>query len=126
MDKTMGEILALSGQVLACERRMDADALAELLDEDYRGVDLSGMLLSKAEALARYRRSDGGFEELAATAVSVSAFGAAAYETGELRVAVYAGEHRYTGNCRYSQFWVRREHGWKLAGSHLSSLKSNE
>ncbi|QXJ25355.1 nuclear transport factor 2 family protein [Actinomadura graeca] len=101
------------------ERRMDTGALADLLDEDFRGVGPVGFVLTKEQWLARYEGglSITGFDW---RDVGVRVFGATAVAIGtQVQEATYQ-DHPSSGRFRVTQVLVRRDGAWRVAGVHLS------
>jgi putative acetyltransferase len=115
-------IVSLSRRIVDIELRRDADALAQLVCDDYVGVDPSGALVDKDVSVGRYRNPAFQLFEHGIADVSVTVFGDAAVEIGVMTLKGRLGTFQFGGKYRYSHVWQRSSGEWKVKASQLTPI----
>ncbi|MBU0589133.1 MAG: nuclear transport factor 2 family protein [Gammaproteobacteria bacterium] len=116
------EIITLSKRIVEIELRKDADALSNLICDDYVGVDPSGVLIDKEISVGRYRRSDFELFQHSISDISVSILGEAAFEIGIMSLKGRIGSFDFGGRYRYTHTWLKTGSGWKVRTSQLTPI----
>ncbi|MFI6522553.1 nuclear transport factor 2 family protein [Spirillospora sp. NPDC050679] len=113
------QVLEATMRWARAERAMDAEALAEVLDEDFAGVGPLGFVLARRQWLERYEGglSVGSFDW---RDTRVRMFGDTAVVIGtQVQEATYRGQPS-DGRFRGTHVLVRRGDRWRVASIHLS------
>lgn len=117
-----GVALGLGREWVAAEQRGDADALAQMLTDDFIGVGPRGFMLTKEEWLARYRSGDLTNKSLEWDDVTARAYVNTAVLIGrQTQQTSYQG-HDASGQFRATLVFVKRDASWQLASLQLSPI----
>ena len=102
----------------------DVAALGALLDDDYMAVTASGMLKSKEQTLEALRTGKLRVTSMDLFDRRVRFYGKTALVTGRIEAAGSTNEGDMSGNYRYTQVFVRNEHGdWKIASFEINRIR---
>ena len=116
------QILELGRHWANAERAGDADALEQLLADDFLLVGPLGFMLDKTQYLGSRRTGDLTHESLAREDVRVRVYGDAAVAVGnQAQRSSYQGRDA-SGQFRVTQVAIRRGDRWMLAGLHYSPI----
>ena len=116
------QILELGRHWANAERAGDADALEQLLADDFLLVGPLGFMLDKTQYLGSRRSADLRHESLVWADVSVRAYDNAALAVGSVvQRSTYQGRDA-SGRFRVTQVAIRRGERWILAGLHYSPI----
>jgi ketosteroid isomerase-like protein len=119
-DSIEAQVRTLGTQWAEAERAGDVKSLGDLLTTDFRGVGPRGFVLDKDQWLARYSSGALSNESFTWEEVEVRGYGDAAVAIGlQSQHSTYQGRSM-PGRFRVSQFLVRRDGGWAIAGIHIS------
>jgi ketosteroid isomerase-like protein len=120
--QTADVVAELGQRWAAAERGGDADALGELLAEDFVAVGPRGFVLDKKGWLSRHSSGALAVESFTWTDVEV-------HDHGEAAVAVGVQESRSSfagqataGRFRVTQVWTRVDRSWLIASLHLCAI----
>jgi mannose-6-phosphate isomerase-like protein (cupin superfamily) len=116
------QVLQLGQRWADAERRGDAGAMEPLLADDFVLVGPLGFVLDKQQYLGSRRSGDLRHESFECEDVGVRVHGEAAVAVGtQAQRSTYQGRDA-SGRFRVTQFAVRRDGRWVLAGMHLSPI----
>ena len=116
------QVLELGRQWANAERAGDADALDQLLADDFLLVGPLGFMLDKTQYLGSRRSGDLTHQSLAWEDVRVRCYGDAAVAVGtQVQRSTYQGRDA-SGRFRVTQVAIRRGDRWILAGLHYSPI----
>jgi len=120
---TQDEIRELLHRLTEAERTGDADALADLLDEDFSCVGPLGFVLTGAQWLPGFRAGDLQYQELNLGDPAVRQFGDTVITIStRTQQATYQGHPAPGGPFRVTHIIVRRDGGWAVAGFQVSPI----
>src|SRR5262252_6504407 len=112
------QVLDLGQQWANAERAGDADALDQLLADDFLLIGPLGFMLDKTQYLGSRRSADLRHESLHWEDVRVRAYDTAAVAVGSLtQRSTYQGRDA-SGRFRVTQVAVRRGDRWTIVGLH--------
>lgn len=124
--ETAQQVKDLGRRFADAQERGDADALEELLSEDFRLVGPLGFVLDKQKWIEQHRSGALQVSSLRWDEVDVRDYGQVAVAIGhQSQEASYQGNPA-GGEFRVTQLAVRRDGGWALAGMHLSPLAQSK
>jgi len=104
------------------ETRGDTETLEALTTPDFRLVGPAGFILNKQQWLDRYQQEQLVTSELRFEEPSTVLYGDTAVTVGrQVQVAQFHG-HPVDGEFRLTQIAVHDDTGWRVAGTHLSSI----
>src|SRR5215472_1444294 len=116
------QLLELGRQWANAERAGDADALEQLLADDFLLVGPLGFMLHKTQYLGSRRSADLRHESLVWEDVHVRAYDNAAVAVGSLtQRSTYQGRDA-SGRFRVTQVAVRDGDRWSIVGLHYSPI----
>jgi ketosteroid isomerase-like protein len=116
------QVLELGRHWANAERAGDADALEQLLADDFLLVGPLGFMLDKSQYLGSRRSGDLRHESLVWEDVRVRAYGDAAVAVGsQTQRTTYLGRDA-SGRFRVTQVAIRKGDHWILAGLHYSPI----
>jgi ketosteroid isomerase-like protein len=116
------EVLELGQYWADAERAGDADALEQLLADDFLLVGPLGFMLDKTQYLGSRRSGDLAHESLVWEDVRVRAYDNAAVAVGSLtQRTTYQGRDA-SGRLRVTQVAVRHGDRWTIVGLHYSPI----
>jgi hypothetical protein len=122
METPEAEIISLSRRIVEIELRKDAEALEDLICDEYVGIDPSGLLIDKEVSVGRYRRPDFALSQLSVSDISVCIIDEIAIEIGAMNLKGHLGSFEFGGRYRYSHVWLNTESGWKVRASQLTPI----
>ncbi|MEO6659952.1 MAG: nuclear transport factor 2 family protein [Burkholderiaceae bacterium] len=123
MNDVESHLLELSQKIVEIELRRDADALADLICEDYLGVDPSGALIDKSTSVGRYRNPDFTLTQHGVEQVQIVNLGESALEVGIMPLAGHLGTFEFGGSYRYTHLWLKTREGWKVRAPQLTPMR---
>ena len=107
--------------------KSDINALSALLADDYMAITASGMLQTKAEALANMRAHRVHISNLVLMDRKVRFYGGTALVTSQAEVAGTTNEGDISGNFRYTRVYVRDAQGrWKIVSFESSRIRPGD
>jgi ketosteroid isomerase-like protein len=116
------QVMQLGQQWANAERAGDADALEQLLADDFLLVGPLGFMLDKTQYLGSRRSGDLKHESLIWEDVRVRAYDHAAVAVGSLKQrSTYQGRDA-SGRFRVTQVAVRYGDRWTIVGLHYSPI----
>ena len=102
----------------------DVAALDALLDEDYMVINASGMIKTKEQTLDALRSGKMHIASLSLFDRRVRFYAKTALVTGRIEAVGSTNEGDMTGNYRYTQVFVRDQHGkWKIASFEINRIR---
>ena len=120
--KAREQVRQLGQRWAEAEKRGDAQALGQLLVDDFVLVGPLGFILDKQQYLGSRLSGDLRHESFAWEDASVRLYGNAAVVVGsQTQRSTYQGRDA-SGQFRVTQVAVQQAGGWMLAGVHLSPI----
>ena len=107
-----------------CEaiRTGNADAIARFEDETYTLTNTRGVVSTRADDIADAKRGDIRYEEFRNHDTKVRLYGDAAIVLGITTVKGTAAGKPFALDARFTDTYVRRADGWKIAASHATRI----
>jgi hypothetical protein len=115
-------VLQLERRWTDAELRGDVDALAELLDQDFRFVGPNGSLIDRERYLNARNARELTHNSFVWADVGVSVYSGAAVAIGRLTQRSTHRGRDISGDFRATQVVVQQGHYWKIACLHLSRI----
>jgi ketosteroid isomerase-like protein len=100
----------------------DADTLRRDLDPTFTLVDSRGNVTDFAQNIAEVEKRDPLYSEFRNHDQVVRVYGDSAIVTGITSVKGTSGGEAFAADFRFTDTWVHRKDGWKLAASHASRI----
>jgi ketosteroid isomerase-like protein len=114
------QLTRFSQEWAAAEKRGDADALAQMLAEDFVGIGPFGFMLTKEQWMARYRSGDLRNESVTLDEVTVRCYGDVAVIVGRQAQKTFFQGRNVSGRFRTTLIGVRQAGTWRVAGWQAS------
>jgi len=107
-----------------CEaiRTGNADAIAKLEDETYTLTNTRGVVSTRADDIADAKKGEIRYQEFRNHDTTVRLYGDAAIVLGITSVKGTAGGKPFALDARFTDTYVRRADGWKIAASHATRI----
>jgi ketosteroid isomerase-like protein len=118
MDKET--VLDLQGQFDAAELAADAERLRELLADDFLSIGPKGYVLDKEQWIGRHDQFQ--YHALDTTQIDIRLYGDAAIVRNVQSNKATSHGRPVALRVRVSQFWVKQQGSWRLAGIQFSSM----
>ncbi|HVT33678.1 MAG TPA: nuclear transport factor 2 family protein [Rhodanobacteraceae bacterium] len=103
-------------------RTGDADTIARLEDETYTLTTSRGEVTTRADDIADARKGDVRYSEFRNHDSKVRLYGDAAIVTGITSLKGESAGKSFALDVAFTDTYVRRPDGWKIAASHASRL----
>lgn len=116
------EILRVEAELCRAFEKADADALRTALDPTFVLTDSRGTVTDLEQNLAEVASGDPDYEVFRNHGQKIQLYGDAAIVTGITSIRSHSGDSTFEGDFQFTDTWVRRADGWKLAASHASRL----
>jgi len=116
------DLLRVEAELCAAWEQGDAATLRHDLDPTFTLVDSHGGITGFDENVAEVEKRDPHYSVFRNSDQRVRLYGATAIITGITAVEGRSGDSSFSARFRYTDTWVRRGGGWKLAASHASRL----
>ena len=116
------DILRVEARVCRAFETGDADVLRRDLDPTFTLVDSRGTVTDYAANVAEVEKRDPVYTVFRNHDQDVRVYGDSAIVTGITTVEGHSGETKFAADFRFTDTWVKRKEGWKLAASHASKL----
>ena len=100
----------------------DAAALRRDLDPTFTLVDSRGTVTDFAQNIAEVEKRDPLYSEFRNHGQTVRVYGDSAIVIGITSVKGTSGGEAFAADFRFTDTWVKRKDGWKLAASHATRL----
>ncbi|WP_242108443.1 nuclear transport factor 2 family protein [Luteimonas aquatica] len=120
------EILRVEAVLCRAFEQGDAKTLREALDPTFTLTDSRGAVTDLAQNLAEVEKRDPLYSEFRNHGQDVRLYGDAAIVTGITTVKGSSGGDAFAADFQFTDTWVYRDGGWKLAASHASRLQKKE
>lgn len=117
------DILRIEAALCRAFEQGDAAVLREYLDETFTLTDSRGAVTNLAQNVAEVQRREPRFEVFRNHGQKVRVYGDAAVTTGITTVKGTAGGTPFAADFQFTDTWVYRDGGWKMAASHASRLE---
>ena len=110
----------LNAEILRCFQEGDAEALKQILGEEFYETDRSGQLRDQFAILEKVGSSRGEIPfYISAEEVQIRVLGDTAIIHGKLLLAEREGGSLQSGG-RYTDIWIRVNGNWKVVAAHVS------
>jgi ketosteroid isomerase-like protein len=120
------DILRVEAELCRAFETADVDALREGLDATFTLTDSKGVVTDLDRNLDEVASREPTYEVFRNHSQSVRLYGDAAIVTGVTHVQGLSAGQRFTADFQFTDTWVRRGDGWKMAASHASRLPSSQ
>lgn len=117
------EILKVEAALCRAFENGDAAALRRYLDETFTLTDSRGVVTDFSQNVAEAERGEPRYEVFRNHSQTVRLYGDAAITTGITTVKGNAGGISFAADFQFTDTWVYRDGGWKMAASHASRLE---
>jgi ketosteroid isomerase-like protein len=104
----------------------DAEVLRDGLDETFTLVDSRGVIIDRAQNLAEMASGVVDYEVFRNHDQAVRLYGDTAIVIGITTVKGKSGETAFAADFRFTDTWIRRDGGWRMAASHATRLPPTE
>jgi ketosteroid isomerase-like protein len=111
-DAVTRELIRLEGERCRAFQELDADAILQLLSEDYSHVHMNGHLEDKAAFMAAFKNRR---RSITRDALGVRVHGDAAIMTGRMYTSRQTSDGIDVIDSFATQTWIKQEGSWKLA-----------
>lgn len=116
------EILRVETALCRAFETGDVQALRDRLDATFTLTDSRGTVTDLDQNLAEVAGGDPDYEVFRNHGQQIRLYGDAAIVTGITSIRSHSGGTTFEGDFQFTDTWVRRDDGWKLAASHASRL----
>lgn len=116
------EILQVETALCRAFETGDVQALRDGLDATFTLTDSRGTVTDLDQNLAEVAGGDPDYEVFRNHEQEIRLYGDAAIVTGITSIRSRSGGTTFEGDFQFTDTWVRRDDGWKLAASHASRL----
>ncbi len=104
-------------------RAGDADAIARLEDATYTLTNSRGEVTTRADDIADAKKGEVRYSEFRNHDTTIRLYGDAAIVLGITSLKGTAGAKAFEADFRFTDTYVRRADGWKIAASHATRLE---
>lgn len=107
-----------------CEafRTNDAETIGRLEDETYTLINSRGEISTRANDVADAKKAETTYSEFRNHDTTIRLYGDAAIALGITSVKGTSGGKAFQADFRFTDTYVRRAGGWKIAASHASKI----
>lgn len=123
---TILQILQLEERRFSAMREVDVAALDGLLDDTLTYVHSNGACDGKAGILEGIRSRRWVFRRTERENAEVRVIGGCAIVTGEVRFEIEVAGAARQLHSRFTDVWVERQDGWKMASWHATAMPKVE
>lgn len=116
------EILRVEAALCRAFEQGDVEALRNGLDPTFTLTDSHGAVTDLADNLAEVERRDPVYSRFRNHGQLIRLYGDAAVVTGITTLEGHSGGTVFSGDFQFTDTWVYRDGGWKMAASHASRL----
>lgn len=116
------EILRVEAELCRAFEAGDAETLRKALDPTFTLTDSRGVVTDLGQNLAEVASGDPDYEVFRNHGQKIRLYGDSAIVTGITSIKSHSGDTTFEGDFQFTDTWVRRDGGWKLAASHASRL----
>lgn len=116
------EILRIEAELCRAFETADAEALRNALDPTFTLTDSRGVVTDLGQNLAEVASGDPDYEIFRNHGQKIRLYGDSAIVTGITSIKSHSGGTTFEGDFQFTDTWIRRKDGWKLAASHASHL----
>lgn len=116
------EILRVETELCHAFEAGDAETLRKALDPTFTLTDSRGVVTDLGQNLAEVASGDPDYEIFRNHGQKIRLYGDSAIVTGITSIKSHSGDTTFEGDFQFTDTWVRRDGGWKLAASHASRL----
>lgn len=121
-DDDRREILRVESVICHAFETADIDALRKGLDETFTLTDSRGSVTHLEDNLAELASGEPAYQVFRNHSQTVRLYGDAAIVTGITRIEGRSSGEPFEADFQFTDTWVRRADGWKMAASHVSRL----
>jgi len=116
------EIEILEQQLQQAELNANSTAIANLLSDDYLGIDGDGTLMTKAETLAAFKDGSMHLTALNTSDRKIRVFGATVVVVSQAHVTGTHNGKPIDGHYRYTRVYHRSNGVWKVVSFEASRI----
>lgn len=120
------EILRVEEALCRAFENGDAAVLRRYLDRTFTLTDSRGTVSDFAQNVAEVERREPRYEVFRNHSQKVRLYGDAAITTGITTVKGHTGGTPFAADFQFTDTWVYRDGGWKMAASHASRLEARK
>lgn len=120
------EILRIEAELCRAFEVGDTEVLRAGLDETFTLVDSRGVITDLAQNLAEMASGVVDYEVFRNHGQAVRLYGDTAIVIGITTVKGKSGETAFAADFRFTDTWIRRDGGWRMAASHATRLPPTE
>lgn len=120
------EILRVEAALCRAFEQGDVEALRGGLDPTFTLTDSHGAVTGLADNLAEVERRDPVYTRFRNHGQLIRLYGDAAVVTGITTLEGHSGGTAFSGDFQFTDTWVYRDGGWRMAASHASRLPAKE
>ena len=120
------EILRVEAELCRAFEKADADALRAGLDPTFLLTDSRGTVAGFEQTIAEVASGEPDYEVFRNHGQEIQLYGDAAIVTGITSIRSRSGDAMFEGDFQFTDTWIRRPGGWKLAASRASRLSGRQ
>ena len=120
------EILRVEAALCRAFENGDAAVLRRYLHETFTLTDSRGAVTDLTQNVAEVERGEPRYEVFRNHGQKVRLYGDAAITTGITTVKGYAAGSSFAADFQFTDTWIYRDGGWKMAASHASRLEGRK
>ena len=117
------EIRATANKIRDALFACDGHAIAELIADDYRAIDLRGQRETRDSILDVYRPGGVKLEAYDVSEQEFDVFTDVGVITGRGFIRGRFGEHLFEHHVRFTDFYIRRDSRWQLFLSQTTTIE---
>lgn len=117
------EIRRVESALCEAFRKGDADTIARLEDETYTLTNTRGQVSTRADDIADAKKGAIRYTEFRNHDTTIRLYGDAAIVLGITSLKGTASGRPFELDARFTDTYVRRADGWKIAASHATRLE---
>lgn len=117
------DIRRVESELCEAFRKGDAETIARLEDETYTLTNSHGQVSTRADDIADAKKGETKYSEFRNHDTTVRLYGDAAIVLGITSLRGTSGGKDFAADFRFTDTYVRRAGGWKIAASHATRLE---
>jgi ketosteroid isomerase-like protein len=116
------DIMRVEHELCEAFRTNDAQTIGRLEDETYTLINSRGEISTRANDIADAKKAETTYSEFRNHDTTIRLYGDAAIVLGITSVKGTSAGKEFKADFRFTDTYVRRADGWKIAASHASNL----